>query len=109
MYPGQVFDADALRKAEKRLSELNEDFTATITLIEAQNKEVKDILVTVKEKAPPDTNIAEDDFYAKLSGGYLNLEKANYEILVGEVKGRRLSRPILVRRGSQGRNDLFVT
>jgi RNA polymerase sigma factor (sigma-70 family) len=56
-----------------------------------------------------EANAAVDSLYEKLGAGYLDLEKANYEILVREVKGRRLIRPILVRRGSQGRNDLFVT
>jgi RNA polymerase sigma factor (sigma-70 family) len=108
MYPGQVFDADALRKAEKRLSELDTDFITTITVLEGQNKEVKDILVTVKEKELPSAKNMEDDFLAKLSGGYLDLKTANYEIWVQEVKGRSLIRPILVRRGSQGRNDLVA-
>jgi RNA polymerase sigma factor (sigma-70 family) len=108
MYPGQVFDAGALRKAEKRLSELNEEFTATITLIGGEDKEVKDILVTVKEKQLPSAKNIEDDFYVKLSRCHLDLKEANYEIWVREVKGRRLIRPILVRRDSQGQGDFLA-
>jgi hypothetical protein len=46
LFPGQVLDSQALRKAGKNLAAFN----ATITVIESGTADFKDIRVTVEEK-----------------------------------------------------------